>query len=379
MRSITFVSTFPTEANMRDGYFRRVHYVDQAFDDHPKIHLDIRFATNFFRRTIQRDEYTKIMHLNAFFHFFLIWSVLKESGLVYIHSIAKVPSILVQMLLLKSRVSFALDLHGVMVDELELEGKKIKARLFTKIERLCFKITSLNIYVSNAMQRHFREKYPESKAKEVIFAPASNQSSVFSFQSSEELKAELGYKDDDIIVLYSGNLQGWQNIDLMLRVMEELTDPNIKFLILSGQKKQFENKVRRTGIPADRIKVLSVSPDDLGKYYELAHYGFILRDDILVNRVANPTKLAEYLQYGIIPIVKLAEIGDYADMGYEHVNIFDWKTVGAQDLAPILANQKSPNKSQTNRTIFEQMNKAHGSEAIRKIVSETISDPNEGL
>lgn len=377
MRSITFVSTFPNEANMRDGYFRRVHYVDQVFGDNLKIHLDIRFATNFFRKTIQRDETTKIMHLNAFFHFFLIWSVLRKSGIVYIHSIAKAPSILIQMMILNKRIPFALDLHGVMVDELKLEGKRIKAGLYLKIENLCFKITRLNVFVSKAMQRHFREKYPDSKANEVIFAPANNQQSrqirtSASLQpATKSIKKQLGYTDEDIIVMYSGNMQKWQNIDLMLEVMESLTAPNIKFLILSGQKKQFEIKIRSRNIPDERISVLSVSPDDLGAYYELAHYGFILRDDILVNRVANPTKLAEYLQYGITPIVKLMEIGDYKDLGYNFVEIN-----GHQISSPV---SLMPEKSTINPNVFNKMCKTYGGKTLRQTISETIGNTNKGL
>ena len=44
-----------------------------------------------------------------------------------------------------------------------------------------------------------------------------------------------------------------------------------------------------------------------------------MRDDIVLNRVAAPTKLIEYLSYGLIPIVKTINIGDSVKMGYEYI------------------------------------------------------------
>jgi len=353
MHSIAFVSTFPNEANMRDGYFRRVHHVDEALTGMQRIHLDIRFAKNFRKQIMVRDPEVRVMHLNAFLHFFIIRSVLKKSGIVYIHSIAKVPSILIQWMNLKNRVPFALDLHGVMVDELRLAGNPIKAWFYSHIENYCFKHSRLNIYVSQVMQSHYRTKYPNYKGHEVIFSTTSQPLQPFQpFQPSTE----------DVLMLYSGNTQPWQNIDLMLDIMKRLSAPQIKFLILSGQKKHFERLVRAKGIPENKISVISVTPNELESYYKIAHYGFILRDDILVNRVANPTKLAEYLQYGIIPVVRLAEIGDYFSLGYEYVKCDDCD------------NNLEPRKSDHNIQVFTNMCRLYGSEPLKQAVLKTIGN-----
>lgn len=51
------------------------------------------------------------------------------------------------------------------------------------------------------------------------------------------------------------------------------------------------------------------------------YYVFVLRDDILVNQVACPTKIVEYLNYGIKPIVLSEKIGDFKEYGYEYIFI----------------------------------------------------------
>ena len=352
MSYIAFISSFPTEANMRDGYFRRVHYVDQAFQDSERIHLDIRFGKNFRKKTVTRDLAMQVMHLNAILHFFLIGSVLRKSGIIYIHSIAKIPSILLHLIHLKKRVPFVVDLHGVMVEELKLSGKYFSAFLYTWIEKFCFRNCDLNIYVSEVMQSHFCSRYPNHPGEDLIFATNSQQT-----QPSHPLHQPQPSKPDEVLFLYSGNCQKWQNVDLMLDAMLGMSNPCFKFLILSGQKKRFEEKIRRRKIPSGKITVISVKPEELESYYELAHYGFILRDDILVNRVANPTKLAEYLQYGIIPVVKLVDIGDYALYDYEYI------------LYGELNNGLLPRKSQKNRDIYHEISRRYGCGPLQAAIS----------
>jgi hypothetical protein len=297
----------------------------------------------------------QVMHLNAILHFFLIESLLRKSGIIYIHSIAKIPSILLHLILLKKRVPFALDLHGVMVEELKLSGKAFKALLYSWIERFCFKSCDLNIYVSEVMQSHFCTLYPNHPGEDLIFATNSNPTD--NRQPTTDNRQPITLAPNDVLMLYSGNCQPWQNIPLMLDTMQKLTAPHVKFLILSGQKRRFEKLIQRRKISPDRIRVISVKPEELESYYELAHYGLILRDDILVNRVANPTKLAEYLQYGIIPVVKLVDIGDYARYGYEYIPYGE------------LNNGLLPRKSRKNRDIYQEISRQYGCEPVQAAIS----------
>jgi hypothetical protein len=356
MSYTAFVSTFPTEANMRDGYFRRVHCVDQALDDAYRIHLDIRFWKNGRKVIVRKDKNMKIMHLNAVLHFFIIHSILKKSGIIYVHTVAKIPSILFHLLILGKRVPFALDLHGVMIEEQQLARKPFKAWFYSGIERFSFNRSSLNVYVSEVMQSHFRSKYSSFKGDECIFA-TNAQPATSNPQPATSNPQPATRNPNDVIILYSGNCQPWQKIELMLETMQKLTAPNIKILILSGQKKHFEKLIRQRNFPEGKVEVISVKPEELESYYEMAHYGFILRDDILVNRVANPTKLAEYLQYGIIPIVKLVDIGDYARFDYEYIPYLD------------LNSELTPRKSQKNRDIYKEISLKYGSKPLQDSIS----------
>jgi hypothetical protein len=358
MSYIAFVSTFPNETNMRDGYFRRVHHVDQVFRDENRIHLDIRFGRNLIKKIDRRDNRMQVMHLNAFLHFFLIWSVLLKSSVVYIHSIAKIPSILVQLMILKHRVTLVLDLHGVMVDERRLAGHALAAFFYSQVEKFCFRWCRLTVNVSEVMKNHFHDKYPGYKGEALVFPANSNETTEENVDPlvQEATSRKLGFSPGDVIFIYSGNCQKWQNVDLMMEIIKNHTAGKYKFLILSGQKQRFEKLIRQYRISEDSIRLLSVKPEDLWKYYQIAHYGFILRDDILVNRVANPTKLAEYLQYGITPVVKLAGIGDFTKFEYEFLN---YENLGGM----------AARKSLKNIKVYREMSHQYSNESIKNAIN----------
>ena len=46
----------------------------------------------------------------------------------------------------------------------------------------------------------------------------------------------------------------------------------------------------------------------------------------LFNKVSNPTKLSEYLAFGITPIVLNPDVGDYFAMGYDYITLEDITT-----------------------------------------------------
>jgi hypothetical protein len=88
-----------------------------------------------------------------------------------------------------------------------------------------------------------------------------------------------------------------------------------------------EHEVIRKQISTDLLDKVTLDfceKERLAAEYSTADFGFIVRDDSPVNGVACPTKLIEYLCYGVIPIVELVEIGDFAEYGYEYVSLADF-------------------------------------------------------
>jgi hypothetical protein len=50
-------------------------------------------------------------------------------------------------------------------------------------------------------------------------------------------------------------------------------------------------------------------------------FGLLLRESNVVNRVACPTKLIEYLAAGVVPVLDAPDVGDFVDLGMQFVPI----------------------------------------------------------
>ncbi|GAB3665784.1 hypothetical protein GCM10028791_41590 [Echinicola sediminis] len=112
--------------------------------------------------------------------------------------------------------------------------------------------------------------------------------------------------------VYVGGISKWQNIDLILDFCVNM-NKRIKahFTFITGASKEMKQKVEAVGLSNYTIKsgnrefVLNELPNH--------DYGFLFRDDIVMNNVASPVKFLEYLSRGVLPIVSKGT-GDYGQI-----------------------------------------------------------------
>lgn len=206
------------------------------------------------------------------------------------------------------------DMHGTVPEEYQLSGSELGSQLANNIEEVMANKVDVVIVVTEAMGRYLKRKYPSMKAK-VIVVPIFNKELL---QVKECQKKNIS---ESISIVYAGGTQPWQNISLMQNIISETHQlynykifvPNpAEFWTLWGQR-----------INVDNVLVESKIPEELYKEYESCDFGFVLRDVSPVNYVACPTKIIEYLKFGIIPILKATEIGDFVDMGMQYVSYMD--------------------------------------------------------
>lgn len=310
-----FFADYPTQAAIKEGMSQRIIAVDNNFKNERRIYLKISHRLYFKKQQHQCATHCIQYNLNIFVHFNLILKLLKNSEFVYFHSVQNVLPILPCIPFISSAVNLILDIHGIVPEEHYFAKQKAKSRLYSLAESMIFKRLKLALAVTHSMIMHFQKKYPDSSTAYVKFPilpyNIRNAAPFLEMNCSEKNKTNI---------IYSGNLQAWQNVDLMLNVIKNNLSDDITYTILTRDIEEMKSELQNRDLLSDcRIQVDSVTPDKLGEFYATAHYGFILRDDILVNRVACPTKLIEYMNYGIIPITLLEEIGDFKEMGYEHL------------------------------------------------------------
>lgn len=290
-----------------DGWGRRIKAVDDIFNEKKKIYvwpcyshsdtpvIQERLGAGYFecdfRRISHRDLLSKLVYECEFF---------------YAHTVHSAP----YLTPFYPTGKIITDLHGVAPEEDEYAGNFSASKFYNFYEKFLIEGSRLKIAVTQSMIDHYVKKYKDSLENFLLF-PISN-----------EMKHLQHCDKEKNLVIYAGGAQIWQKVDEMVRAVGN--SPDIyEFIILSHQSEVFRNKIRNEKI-TKKITLDSVHPDQVYKYYERAQFGFLLRDDVLLNRVACPTKLIEYLSYGVLPIMENPNLGDFANLGGEYLSLEDF-------------------------------------------------------
>ena len=343
---------YPTADNIKDGMIQRIKAVDDELGEYNRIYVKLSLSS--LKKKEQRiDSTTTLYCLNILLHYFFIIRLLKQVNAIYFHSILNYKyAILLPITLVPIRF---LDFHGAVPEEYSfLGGGWIKYNIIEWIEKQAVKKCTNLICVSYNMREHFLTKYPFSVSYNYIIKPIFPTNMLNEYDPNFSLsgfRESLNIGQDDVVVLYSVNLQVWQNFDVMMEIMNETMQLNYKYIILTGQKEEAIERLLERNIDIERVVVDCVLPTDLYKYYSIAHYGFLLRDEHVLNFVAAPTKLIEYLYYGMIPILKYEEVGDHRYYRYESIN---GKYTELKHLKP----KKSSKNEKIARTILKLASEA---------------------
>ena len=121
------------------------------------------------------------------------------------------------------------------------------------------------------------------------------------------IRAEWGLSDEDIAVVYSGTTAAYQHLeDLTIPFMKQLLlqDASVKLVFLTPQAGQIGRIITANNIPENRVIIRSLPQFEVADALTACDAGILIRKPTLVNRVANPVKIAEYMAAGLPIIVE---------------------------------------------------------------------------
>jgi hypothetical protein len=296
---ITVIAPYPTRANEKDGMIQRVAAIDSLMKDLPRSYLDLSFR-RYLKAAVEVKGKVTIYRLNALLHLFRVFRLLRQSDRVYVHSAYNALKIL--PFLSSRKVIF--DAHGVVPEELEQEGHRWASRILAVAEKAAVRHCSVMVSVTRRMQQHFANKYGRRTDRDIVYP-------ILPHFDGEELPSEeiLGRERPGNSVIYAGGLQVWQNVDKMIEASARRSEMTHTFLTSDAER--LRDKLQQAGIK--NFTCASVPASSVKNHYLTHSFGYILREEILVNAVACPTKLIEYLYWGVIPIVITPRIGDFDD------------------------------------------------------------------
>lgn len=169
----------------------------------------------------------------------------------------------------------------------------ITAFIFNLVEKITIKKSYYNLFVSKKMEVYFRKKHSYNKSNYSII-PCYNKKLVKKYFEAA-LKPQGSF-------VYAGSLYAWQCFDKTIALFKEieLKNSKVSLTILTQDIAQAHKEIKRHNIKS--YSVAYVALQDLDRELSKFKYGFMLREDHIINNVATPTKMNSYLSVGLIPI-----------------------------------------------------------------------------
>jgi hypothetical protein len=115
---------------------------------------------------------------------------------------------------------------------------------------------------------------------------------------------------DKLSFVYVGGLSKWQKFEHTLDIYKDITKQlKTDFTIITAEKEKAQLLIKEKEIKAS---VISLNQKDIANELKKYDFGFLFRDNILLNNVASPVKFLEYISNGVIPVTS-KNIGDYSN------------------------------------------------------------------
>lgn len=178
-------------------------------------------------------------------------------------------------------------------------GSHAKYEIIRLFSRLALNYSDIVFLTSKAMADYYSAEYNAHFSRAIIM-PCFNEE--VAVDSSMELKPIDGIDNNNIVFLYAGGLSPWQcfqeTVDFYCRIEEAV--PRALLLVLTKDSEKAKSLLEKSG--AHHYIVDFVSQNNLKHRIQGATFGFCLRKNHPVNRVATPTKLSTYVANDIIPV-----------------------------------------------------------------------------
>ncbi|MDL2323262.1 hypothetical protein LJC52_04665, partial [Bacteroidales bacterium OttesenSCG-928-A17] len=210
-------------------------------------------------------------------------------------------------LLFKPKQKFIFWFQGITPEEIVFLYSglytRIKSIFYTQIEKYVLKKAKLIFFVSEKQRQHYNNKYGYKKNNYIVMPCFNKNMDESSFTASKYEKPSF---------VFAGQMARWQCIEetLLLFLKIKVRLPKAELIILTPDQEDIRKLLEKYDISAEMKYIpLKDLSHEMAKY----KYGFLLRDKILINEVATPTKMNSYMANGVIPIFSNV-IGDFRNV-----------------------------------------------------------------
>lgn len=254
-----------------------------------------------------------IINHKTFFHTLLFLH--KCPGIIYCITVNEVLLAWISNLL-GSKKEIIFWVQGLVDDEDYLTRNNIfRHFVYKKLLELSLKISSKIVVVTDYMFEVLKKTYKCPKTKDYIVIPCHSR---VSYNGEKKIANSL---------CYIGGLSKWQNVDIILQFYNNLSqiNDNYKLFIATFDHDKLKRLIK-TNVSENyqgNIRLLSLSSAiEVELFLSKMEFGFLIRDNIPLNNVASPIKLAEYLSCGVTPIISASLTEFYNKLKRQGCGVF---------------------------------------------------------
>lgn len=200
-----------------------------------------------------------------------------------------------KLLIKKRHKNVIVWIQGVLPEESYMKNKsKFRMIVLNYIEKYVLKRAKMIFFVSEEMKKHYIKKYKISFEDRSFIMPCFNTS----------INTNRFFNDNKYnknIFTYVGSLSIWQCFEETLDIYKAIEEKIPSMLkVYTKDIDTAEKLIKSKNILNYSVKYVENNklPDELKD----VKYGFLIRENNIVNNVATPTKLSTYLSCGVIPI-----------------------------------------------------------------------------
>ncbi len=216
------------------------------------------------------------------------------------------PSLVTYFLKKIRNIDYVFDTRSLFIDESTLNGTIKENGLNFKMWKYFEKKMVCNSYKTTAVsmkQKEFYESLCPKAIVELIPCYISHVENI-SQEQQLQLRQELGFKPEDIVIVYYGSMDnGWNNIEMYSSFFKECERFGYKVLVISQHYNSLKND--------DRLKLKNITlldtnhktPKELQNYLQIGDYGVVLMKKAADWETRLSVKFVEYLNVGLQVIV----------------------------------------------------------------------------
>lgn len=236
---------------------------------------------------VRFDSYTSNIRKNNYIVCANIWQVLLTSIVV-----------------MGSDCKIIFWVQGAIAEESFLRNRsKLRFVLLKAIEHISLYLSDAYIFVSPYMKDLY------SKRKYVGCKPSLVVPCISDLEYHEQNKHPYSF-------CYLGGMSKWQCFPETLELMNKINEAHQQstFKIATNDLESCKKMIKEYASEdlINKIQLLSLeSKTEIESFLSECSYGFLLREDILLNNIASPIKLAEYLSCGV-NIITTKAVRSYA-------------------------------------------------------------------